>query len=112
MGKDNVVFPEVLEWLDPTGREVAHRIPEGGVRGVRGGGPGHRAGQPGRRVLLGRGGLRRPRPRDVEAVVRCRVRVRAARLVLLAFRPRGGEWVEETAGAPVPAAALERGRLI
>ncbi len=54
----------------------------------------------------------RTRPRDVEAVVRCRVRVRAARLVLLAFRARGGEWVEETAGAAVPAAALERGRLI
>ncbi len=30
MGKDNVVFLEVIEWFDPTGREVAHRIPEGG----------------------------------------------------------------------------------
>ncbi len=30
MGTDNVVFLEVIEWLDPTGREVAHRIPEGG----------------------------------------------------------------------------------
>ena len=30
MGKDNVVFLEVIEWFDPSGREVAHRIPERG----------------------------------------------------------------------------------
>lgn len=30
MGTDNVVFLEVLEWFDPTGREVAHRLPQRG----------------------------------------------------------------------------------
>ncbi len=30
MGKDNVIFLEVLEWFDDTGRELVHRIPEGG----------------------------------------------------------------------------------
>ncbi len=30
MGTDNVVFLEVIEWFDPSGREVAHRIPERG----------------------------------------------------------------------------------
>jgi membrane protease subunit (stomatin/prohibitin family) len=30
MGKDNVVFLEVIEWLDETGRELVHRIPERG----------------------------------------------------------------------------------
>ena len=30
MGTDNVVFLEVLEWFDDTGRELVHRIPEGG----------------------------------------------------------------------------------
>jgi len=30
MGTDNLVFMEVLEWFDPTGREVAHRLPEQG----------------------------------------------------------------------------------
>ncbi|MDY6881324.1 MAG: SPFH domain-containing protein [Thermodesulfobacteriota bacterium] len=30
MGTDNVVFLEVIEWLDETGRELVHRIPEEG----------------------------------------------------------------------------------
>jgi len=30
MGTDNVVLLEVLEWFDPTGREIAHRLPEHG----------------------------------------------------------------------------------
>jgi membrane protease subunit (stomatin/prohibitin family) len=27
MGKNNIIFLEVLEWFDPTGREMVHRIP-------------------------------------------------------------------------------------
>jgi membrane protease subunit (stomatin/prohibitin family) len=30
MGGNNVFFLEVLEWLDPTGRELVHRVPESG----------------------------------------------------------------------------------
>jgi len=30
MGKDNIVFLEVIEWFDETGKELAHRIPESG----------------------------------------------------------------------------------
>jgi membrane protease subunit (stomatin/prohibitin family) len=30
MGTNNVVFLEVIEWFDETGRELAHRIPESG----------------------------------------------------------------------------------
>jgi membrane protease subunit (stomatin/prohibitin family) len=30
MGTDNVVFLEVIEWFDETGRELVHRIPERG----------------------------------------------------------------------------------
>jgi membrane protease subunit (stomatin/prohibitin family) len=30
MGTDNVIFLEVLEWFDQTGREVAHRLPQKG----------------------------------------------------------------------------------
>ena len=30
MGKDNVIFMEVLEWFDDTGKELVHRIPEKG----------------------------------------------------------------------------------
>ena len=30
MGKDNVVFLEVIEWFDETGQELVHRIPEEG----------------------------------------------------------------------------------
>jgi membrane protease subunit (stomatin/prohibitin family) len=30
MGKDNVVFLEVIEWFDETGKELVHRIPEKG----------------------------------------------------------------------------------
>ena len=30
MGTDNLIFLEVLEWFDQTGRELVHRIPEGG----------------------------------------------------------------------------------
>ncbi|MFC1523176.1 SPFH domain-containing protein [Thermodesulfobacteriota bacterium] len=30
MGTDNVVFLEVIEWFDETGKEIIHRIPEGG----------------------------------------------------------------------------------
>jgi membrane protease subunit (stomatin/prohibitin family) len=30
MGRNNVVFLEVLEWFDDTGRELVHRIPEKG----------------------------------------------------------------------------------
>ena len=30
MGKDNVIFLEVIEWFDPTGKEIIHRIPEEG----------------------------------------------------------------------------------
>ncbi|HOG39453.1 MAG TPA: SPFH domain-containing protein [Syntrophorhabdaceae bacterium] len=30
MGTDNVVFLEVLEWFDETGKVIVHRIPEGG----------------------------------------------------------------------------------
>ncbi|GAB4250070.1 TFIIB-type zinc ribbon-containing protein [Deferrisoma sp.] len=44
------------------------------------------------------------------SVLSARLRVRAARLVLLPFARRGAEWVEETSGVAVPAAALERGR--
>ena len=30
MGKDNLIFLEVIEWFDETGRELVHRIPEKG----------------------------------------------------------------------------------
>jgi membrane protease subunit (stomatin/prohibitin family) len=30
MSTDNLVFLEVLEWFDPTGRELAHRLPQRG----------------------------------------------------------------------------------
>jgi membrane protease subunit (stomatin/prohibitin family) len=30
MGTDNLIFLEVIEWFDQTGRELVHRIPEGG----------------------------------------------------------------------------------
>ncbi len=30
MGADNVFFLEVIEWFDDTGKEIVHRIPEGG----------------------------------------------------------------------------------
>jgi membrane protease subunit (stomatin/prohibitin family) len=30
MGTDNLIYLEVLEWFDQTGRELVHRIPEGG----------------------------------------------------------------------------------
>ena len=30
MGTDNVIFLEVLEWFDESGREFVHRIPETG----------------------------------------------------------------------------------
>ena len=30
MGKDNIIFLEVIEWFDDTGSELAHRIPEHG----------------------------------------------------------------------------------
>lgn len=30
MGTDNAIFLEVLEWFDETGKEMVHRIPEGG----------------------------------------------------------------------------------
>ncbi|MEW6666382.1 MAG: SPFH domain-containing protein [Thermodesulfobacteriota bacterium] len=30
MGKDNIVFLEVIEWFDETGKELVHRIPEKG----------------------------------------------------------------------------------
>jgi len=30
MGKNNIVFLELLEWFDETGRELVHRIPENG----------------------------------------------------------------------------------
>jgi membrane protease subunit (stomatin/prohibitin family) len=30
MGKDNVVFLEIIEWFDETGKELVHRIPEKG----------------------------------------------------------------------------------
>src|SRR4030042_4484835 len=30
MGKDNVIFLEVIEWFDETGKELVHRIPEQG----------------------------------------------------------------------------------
>jgi len=30
MGKDNVIFLEVIEWFDETGKEIVHRIPEKG----------------------------------------------------------------------------------
>lgn len=30
MGTDNIVFLEVIEWFDESGRELAHRIPEDG----------------------------------------------------------------------------------
>jgi len=112
VGKDNVVFLEVLEWLDPTGREVAHRIPEGGSGEF----------EVGAQVIV----------RDSHAAVFYSGGVACDALGPGTWRPwsgagswcarpgsccsrsapGGGEWVEETAGAPVPAAALERGRLI
>lgn len=30
MGTDNIIFLEIIEWFDETGRELAHRIPEKG----------------------------------------------------------------------------------
>ncbi len=30
MGTDNIIFLEVIEWFDETGREIVHRIPERG----------------------------------------------------------------------------------
>ncbi|MFC1868321.1 SPFH domain-containing protein [Thermodesulfobacteriota bacterium] len=30
MGTDNIIFLEVIEWFDETGKELVHRIPEGG----------------------------------------------------------------------------------
>ncbi len=37
MGTNNLVFLEVLEWFDTTGREVAHRIPEKGSGEIKAG---------------------------------------------------------------------------
>ena len=28
MGTDNLIFLEVIEWFDESGRELVHRIPE------------------------------------------------------------------------------------
>ncbi len=30
MGTNNIIFLEVIEWFDETGKEIVHRIPEGG----------------------------------------------------------------------------------
>ena len=30
MGTNNIIFLEVIEWFDETGREMVHRIPENG----------------------------------------------------------------------------------
>ncbi len=30
MGKNNIIFLEVIEWFDETGKEIVHRIPENG----------------------------------------------------------------------------------
>ena len=30
MGTDNMIFLEVIEWFDETGKELVHRIPEKG----------------------------------------------------------------------------------
>ena len=30
MGTDNLIFLEVIEWFDETGKELVHRIPEKG----------------------------------------------------------------------------------
>jgi membrane protease subunit (stomatin/prohibitin family) len=30
LGTDNVIFLEIIEWFDETGKEIVHRIPEGG----------------------------------------------------------------------------------
>lgn len=30
MGTDNLIFLKVIEWFDQSGRELVHRIPEGG----------------------------------------------------------------------------------
>ena len=30
MGTDNLIFLEIIEWFDETGKEIVHRIPEGG----------------------------------------------------------------------------------
>ena len=30
MGTDNIFFLEIIEWFDDTGKEIVHRIPEGG----------------------------------------------------------------------------------
>jgi len=30
MGTNNIVFLEVIEWFDETGREIVHRMPENG----------------------------------------------------------------------------------
>lgn len=30
MGNDNLIFLEIIEWFDETGKELVHRIPEKG----------------------------------------------------------------------------------
>jgi len=30
MGTDNVIFLEVIEWFDESGKEIVHRIPQNG----------------------------------------------------------------------------------
>jgi hypothetical protein len=30
MGTDNVIFLEVIEWFDESGKEIVHRIPQKG----------------------------------------------------------------------------------
>jgi membrane protease subunit (stomatin/prohibitin family) len=30
LGKNNLIFLEIIEWFDETGKEIIHRIPENG----------------------------------------------------------------------------------
>jgi len=39
MGKDNVVFLEVIEWFDESGKELLYRIPEKGSEEIKWGAP-------------------------------------------------------------------------
>ncbi|MDQ1278237.1 MAG: hypothetical protein QG555_1279 [Thermodesulfobacteriota bacterium] len=47
MGAGNVVFPEVIEWLDESGKQMVQRVPQEGSGEIKRGGATDRPGKPG-----------------------------------------------------------------
>ena len=52
MGTNNTIFLEVIEWLDQTGKDIVHRIPENGSGEIKFGRPAYGTGKPGRGIFL------------------------------------------------------------